>query len=61
MSSLKLTNGEIIKDQTAIMEAQVSYYEHLYSKKATFDNKKLINFVKNVNIPKLTDEQKKIM
>ena len=59
MSSLKLTNGEIIKDQTAIMEAQVSYYEHLYSKKATFDNKKLINFVKNVNIPKLTDEQKK--
>ena len=58
MSSLKLTNCEIIKDQTAIMEAQVSYYEHLYSKKVTFDNKKLINFVKNVNIPKLTDEQK---
>ena len=57
MTTVKTQTGHVVNTQNEIMEAQVDYYEDLYKKKSTYNNKKLNKFIQNVNIPKLTVDQ----
>lgn len=57
MQSLKTEEGEIY-DQVLIRKKQQEYYKELYSKKIEFDESNLDEFIRDIDIPKLSDEDK---
>ena len=57
MTSLNM-NGVDITDQDEIMQEQVNFYSNLYSNHRRFVNMEYENFLVNVDIPKLSEEER---
>ena len=58
MTQFKLPDGTILTNQNAIMNAQASFYEHLYCTQGDFDVDDLNSFISGLDIPKLSDEDR---
>lgn len=54
MDSIKLEDGS----QNDILREQVKFYKDIYRKKRDFNETKAADFVQNLNIPSLNEDQK---
>ncbi len=57
---LKKDDGVIITDQQSILDEQVRFYKDLYKKSIHFEKNKLDDFLADVNIPKLSEDDSNI-
>ena len=51
-------NGQTIRDQNGIIQEIVNFYRHRYKKKVNFQAEDAEEFLKDINIPQLSEEQK---
>ena len=45
-----------IKDQSEILQNLYQFYEEIFSKKVPISNEVIANYLKDINLPKLTKE-----
>ena len=58
MDRLETDDGRIITDQQEILKEQVRFYSDVYRQKNNFNEVTANEFTRNLNIPKITNEQK---
>ena len=58
MDRLVDSNGRVITNQSEILTEQVRFYSEVYRKKKDFDVANANDFVRNLDIPKLSEEDK---
>lgn len=58
IEKLEMENGDTITTQEDILKEQVSFYSNVFSKKADFSKVKAEQFVNDLNIPQISNEQK---
>ena len=56
MTSIQISDNVLLKDPELIMKEQVNFYQKLYENPRTYERRNLDDFVKDVNIPKLSVE-----
>ena len=54
MTCLEIENGVLIRDPKIIMNEQIRFYTELYKDPKTYRRANLLDFVQNVQIPKLS-------
>lgn len=59
MDRLKTGDGKILTNQSDILNEQHRFYSTMFSRKGYFDENKAEQFSKDLNIPQLSDEQRK--
>ena len=58
MDSLLTEDGKIITEQAEILTEQVKFYKNIYTKTKEFDETLAQNFVNNVHIPTISNDQR---
>lgn len=58
LDSVRLSNGNIVSDQGEIIKEIVSFFGNRYKKKIQFDRKYVEEFIKDVEIPQLSVNEK---
>ena len=57
MTVLELDDGTIVTDPELIMSEQIKFYQNLYKDTKVYRKASLEDFIKDVNIPKLSEEE----